>query len=94
MEFRILGPLEVVDRERLLPLGGVKQRSLLAVLLQHANEIVSTDELLGELWGDAPPATAAKSIQVYVFHLRKVLGADRLVDSAAWLCAAHRSVRA
>jgi DNA-binding SARP family transcriptional activator len=79
MEFRILGPLEVVDRERLLPLGGVKQRSLLAVLLQHANEVVSTDELLGELWGDAPPATALKSIQVYVFHLRKVLGADRLV---------------
>ena len=66
MEFRVLGPLEVVDEGQPLPLGGVKQRSLLAVLLQHANQVVSTDHLLQELWGEAPPATAAKSIQVYV----------------------------
>jgi DNA-binding SARP family transcriptional activator len=79
MDFRILGPLEVVADEQPLALGGIKQRSLLAVLLQHANEVVSTDHLLAELWGDAPPATAAKSIQVYVHRLRRLLGPDRLV---------------
>src|SRR4051794_12503903 len=48
--------------------------SLLAILLQHPNAIVSTDNLLAELWGDAPPASADKSIHVYVSRLRKELG--------------------
>jgi DNA-binding SARP family transcriptional activator len=79
VEFRLLGPLEVAEHDRLLALGGVKQRSLLAVLLLHANEVVSTDRLIDELWGGAPPATAAKSVQVYVSKLRKELGDGRLV---------------
>jgi DNA-binding SARP family transcriptional activator len=79
MEFRLLGPLEVVDAGLALELGGVKQRSLLAVLLLHANEIVSVDRLIDELWGSAPPRTVGKSIQVYVSRLRKELGDDRLV---------------
>src|SRR3954454_12890977 len=78
MEFRVLGPLEVAERERLLSLGGVKQRSLLAILLLRANQLVSAERLIGELWGDAAPATAAKSVQVYVSRLRKELGPDRL----------------
>jgi DNA-binding SARP family transcriptional activator len=78
MDFRILGPLEVAEQDRTLALGGVKQRSLLAVLLLHANEVVSTDRLIDELWGDAPPPTAAKGLQVHVSRLRKDLGADRL----------------
>src|SRR3954469_14694353 len=78
MEFRVLGPLEVAERERLLSLGGLKQRSLLAVLLLRANELVSAEHLIGELWGDAAPATAAKSIQVYVSRLRKELGPGRV----------------
>jgi DNA-binding SARP family transcriptional activator len=78
MEFRVLGILEVAERERSLSLGGVKQRSLLAVLLLQANQLVSADHLIGELWGDAPPATAAKSIQVYVSRLRKELGPGRV----------------
>ena len=82
MEFRLLGPLEVSERGRLVALGGLKQRSLLAVLLLHANELVSTDRLHAELWGDAAPVTAAKSIQVYVSRLRKELGADRLTTRA------------
>ena len=82
MEFRLLGPLEVSERERLVALGGLKQRSLLAILLLHANELVSTDRLHAELWGDAAPVTAAKSIQVYVSRLRKELGADRLTTRA------------
>ena len=82
MEFRLLGPLEVVDGDRLLALGGVKPRSLLALLLLHANEVVSTDRLIDELWGDEPPATAAKSVQVHVSRLRKELGEDRLLTRA------------
>jgi DNA-binding SARP family transcriptional activator len=82
MEFRLLGPLEVADRDRSLALGGVKQRSLLAVLLLHANEVVSTDRLIDELWGGEPPATAPKSVQVYVSKLRKEIGEGRLVTRA------------
>ena len=78
MEFRLLGPLEVVDRERTLALGAVKPRSLLAVLLLHANEVVSAERLIAALWGDAPPASAAKSVQIYVSRLRKALGVGRL----------------
>jgi DNA-binding SARP family transcriptional activator len=74
MEFRILGPLEVAEGGRPVPLGGGKQRSLLALLLLHANEVVSNEQLVHELWGERPPATAAKSVQVYVSLLRKVLG--------------------
>jgi DNA-binding SARP family transcriptional activator len=79
MEFRLLGPLEVAARGRPLGLGALKQRSLLAVLLLHANEVLSIDRLIAALWGETPPATAAKSIQIYVWGLRKELGPDRLV---------------
>ena len=79
MDFRVLGPLEVSDGGRAVALGGVKQRSLLAILLQHPNAIVSTDHLLAELWGDAPPASADNCIQVYVSRLRRELGPGRLI---------------
>ena len=82
MEFRLLGPLEVVEHDRPLALGGGKQRSLLAVLLLHANEVVSTERLIDELWGESPPATVAKSVQAYVSRLRKQLGDGRLVTRA------------
>jgi DNA-binding SARP family transcriptional activator len=79
MEFRLLGPLEIVERDRSLALGAGKQKALLAILLLNANEVVSTDRLHDELWGESPPATAAKSIQLYVSRLRKELGEGRLV---------------
>jgi DNA-binding SARP family transcriptional activator len=83
MDFRLLGPLEVVaERDQPVALGGVKQRSLLAVLLLQANEVVSTDRLIDQLWGAAPPATADKSIQNYVSRLRKALGEQCLVTQA------------
>jgi DNA-binding SARP family transcriptional activator len=75
MEFRILGPLEVYAAGQAVPLGGTKQRALLAVLLLNANRVVSVDRLIDELWGEQPPATASHTIQVYVSQLRKVLGA-------------------
>jgi DNA-binding SARP family transcriptional activator len=74
LEFRILGPLEVVEEGRSLRLGGAKQRALLAVLLLNAGRVVSVDRLLDDLWGERPPATAAHSVQVYVSALRKALG--------------------
>ncbi|MGZ4418822.1 MAG: BTAD domain-containing putative transcriptional regulator, partial [Gaiellaceae bacterium] len=79
MEFRILGPLEVVEEGQSLALAAGKQRALLAILLLHANEVVSTDELIDGLWGERPPASAAKSIQIYVSQLRKALGNGALI---------------
>ena len=75
MDFRILGPLEVNDDGQALTLGAAKQQVVLAALLLHPNEVVSMSRLVDEVWGDAPPATAAKVIQGYVASLRKVLGA-------------------
>jgi DNA-binding SARP family transcriptional activator len=73
MEFRILGPLEVLAGEGPLSLGGAKQRALFAVLLPSANRVVSRERLIDLLWGDDPPETAVTSVQVYVSRLRKVL---------------------
>src|SRR6266849_2871272 len=80
MECRILGSLEVAVDGRPLPLGGPGQRALLALLLLHANEVVSSDRLLDELWVDGPPASGATALQVRVSQLRKALGpaGDRL----------------
>ena len=79
MEFRILGPLQVVQDGESFAVGPVQQRALLAVLVLHRGEVVSTDRLIDELWGERPPATAAKTVQVYISHLRKVLGAGVIV---------------
>jgi predicted ATPase/DNA-binding SARP family transcriptional activator len=81
MEFRVLGPLEVVDQGRSLSLGGTKQRALLAVLLLHAGEVVPTHRLIEDLWGEAPPETAAHAVQVYVAALRKLLEPNRAKGS-------------
>jgi Bacterial transcriptional activator domain len=77
IEFRVLGPLEARVGERALQLGGAKQRAVLAILLLHANEVVSSDRLIDELWGADPPSTAATALQVHVSQLRKALQADR-----------------
>ena len=82
MEFRILGPLEVLSDGRTLDLGGQKQRALLAMLLVEANRVVSNGRLIDALWEDEPPGTAQKALQVYVSQLRKVLSRDVLVTQA------------
>ena len=74
MDFRILGPLEVEEAGRAIPMVGTKQRSLLAILLLHANEPVSTDALIEALWGEQPPLSARKALQVYVSRLRRAFG--------------------
>jgi DNA-binding SARP family transcriptional activator/RecA/RadA recombinase len=73
VEFRLLGPLEAQDGERRVDLGRPKQRVLLAVLLVHANQVVSLDRLIEELWGEEPPPQAAASLQTYVSNLRRAL---------------------
>jgi DNA-binding SARP family transcriptional activator len=76
MEYRILGPFEVSDNGRGIEIGGPKQRALLAVLLLHANEVVSPDLLIDELWGETPPATAVKTLHAHVSRLRKALNGE------------------
>jgi DNA-binding SARP family transcriptional activator len=73
MEFRILGPLEVWEHGRAAPLGGPKQRALLATLLLDANHVVPADRLVHELWGDDPPVTAENLLHGYVSQLRRCL---------------------
>jgi len=79
LAFRILGPFEVVDGDRPVVLGGPKLQALLAVLLVHRGEVVSTDRLIDALWGERASGTAAKTVQVYVSNLRKALGDGLLV---------------
>jgi DNA-binding SARP family transcriptional activator len=73
MDFRILGPLEVLEDGRRLELAGSKSRALLALLLLHANETVTRDRLIDDLWGEHAPAGAAKTLQMHVSRLRKAL---------------------
>jgi DNA-binding SARP family transcriptional activator/ABC-type transport system substrate-binding protein len=76
LEFRILGPLQVLDGGEPLPLGGAKQRSTLAMLLLAGNQIVSRDRLIDGLWGTSPPPSAGPSLETYVSRLRRVLPRD------------------
>ncbi|MGZ4287597.1 MAG: AfsR/SARP family transcriptional regulator [Solirubrobacteraceae bacterium] len=72
MEFRVLGPLEVADGHATVALGGIRQRTLLAILLLNANEVVSADRLI--LWGERSPESGRSALQVRVSQLRKALG--------------------
>jgi DNA-binding SARP family transcriptional activator len=78
MRFAVLGPLEVSVERGPLSLGGRKQRTLLTVLLLHANEVVSRDQLIDAMWAERLPPSAAESLDAYVYRLRKLLGHDRL----------------
>jgi DNA-binding SARP family transcriptional activator len=75
VNFQLFGDLEAVSDGERVQVAGHKQRALLAVLLLHANEVVSADRLIEDLWGEEPPAQAAKSVQVHVWRLRKALAA-------------------
>ena len=81
MELRILGPFEVCDdagTEVKIPAG--RERALLAVLALRRGEVVSIDALVDALWGERPPSTAAKAVQGYVSHLRRLLEAGGAAD--------------
>ena len=76
---RLLGPFEVWDGEQRLRLGGVKQRSVLAILALHAGEVVSSDRLVEELWGERPPADAVTALQQHVSRVRRLLAPHDVV---------------
>jgi class 3 adenylate cyclase/predicted ATPase len=82
LEFRILGPLEVIENGRPLDLGGHKQRVVLATLLLDSNRVVSADRLIEALWEDEPPPSAGKALQVHVSQLRRLLGRERVETKA------------
>ena len=84
MDYAILGPLAARVDGRELPLGGPRQRALLALLLVRANELVRTVRIVEELWpAGAAPATAVKTVQVYVSQLRKALGEEAIETHGA-----------
>ena len=74
-ELGVLGPFQVVLGGRdPVALGGVRQRALLAVLALQANEVVSSDRLADQLWGERPPTNPFHTIQVFISRLRRALG--------------------
>jgi DNA-binding SARP family transcriptional activator len=80
MEFCLLGPLVVREGGRELPITGIKERSVLAMLLLEEGRVVSADRLIDELWDDEPPPTARGSLQVRIAGLRQALGKQRIVS--------------
>ena len=78
LDFRILGPLEVRDGDRLIELAGHRQQALLCALLVRANQVVPTERLVDELWGDDAPRTATRSLHNAVSLLRRLLWRSNL----------------
>jgi DNA-binding SARP family transcriptional activator len=93
VDFRILGPLEVAQDGRSLRLGGAQQRALLAVLLIYRGEVLSTDRLIDELWGEQAPSSAIKIVQGYISQLRKALGDDVILTRGRGYLLAVQSER-
>ena len=77
MEFGVLGQLEAWRADERLPLGSFKQRSLLALLLIHANHAIASDQIIDELWGDAAGSDHHNALWVLVSRLRTVLEPER-----------------
>ena len=80
IDFRILGSLEIWDRGRLIEVRRAKQRALLAILLLQPGEVLSTDNILDGLWGEAAPRTAKAALRNYVSQLRQLVGPDVLLS--------------
>jgi DNA-binding SARP family transcriptional activator len=83
IEFRVLGPVEVVRDGSTLPLGGRRQRALLALLLLERGGPVTADRLVDELWVGRPPAGASVTLPTYVSRLRARLGSHAVIESSA-----------
>src|SRR5215467_14940326 len=79
MQARILGPFQLEEGGRQIPVGGVRQRAVLVSLLLHANEVVPSEQILMDLWGEDSPPSAANSLQAAISRLRRVLPAGRLI---------------
>ncbi len=82
MQVRILGPFQLEDGGRQITVGGVRQRAVLADLVLNANEVMPSEQLLLELWGEDSPPSAANALQAAISRLRRVLPPDRLITTA------------
>jgi DNA-binding SARP family transcriptional activator len=82
MQARILGPFQLEEGGRHIPVGGVRQRAVLVSLLLHANEVVPSEQLLMDLWGEDSPPSAANSLQAAISRLRRALPPGRLITRA------------
>ena len=93
MDFRLLGPLEIREGDHVVPVGGAKQRALLVILLLHANEVVSRDRLIEDLWPGREPGAADHSLDHLVSRLRKTLARPDLLAtrSGGYLLAVERN---
>jgi DNA-binding SARP family transcriptional activator len=76
LAFGVLGPLEVRNEGVEVPLGGAKQRAVLAILLLRVGEVVPVERLIDDVWGDTPPPSAAHSLEAYVSRLRQLVGGE------------------
>ena len=81
MQVRILGPFQLEDGGRQITVGGVRQRAVLADLVLNANEVIPSEQLLVELWGEDAPLSAANALQAAISRLRRVLPAGRLITT-------------
>src|SRR5215469_17173022 len=81
MRVRILGPFHLEDGGRQITIGGVRQRAVLADLLLHANEVVPSEQILVDLWGEDVPPSAANALQAAISRLRRLLPPSRLVTT-------------
>ncbi len=82
MRVRILGPFDFEDAGRRVMIGGVRQRAVLADLLLHANEVVPSEQILVDLWGEDAPLSAANALQAAISRLRRLLPPGRLITTA------------
>src|SRR3954470_15358161 len=78
MHARVLGSFQLEEGGRRIPIGGARQRAVLVSLLLRANEVVPSERLLMDLWGEDSPQGAANSLQAAVSRLRRVLPPGRL----------------
>jgi DNA-binding SARP family transcriptional activator len=83
MRFDVLGPLEIADGDRPIPLRSLKQRVLMAVLLCEPNREIPAWRLVDALWEGQPPPSADENLRVYVHRLRRAVGGDRIVHQRA-----------
>jgi predicted ATPase/DNA-binding SARP family transcriptional activator len=81
MRVRILGPFHLDDGGRQITIGGVRQRAVLADLLLHANEVVPSEQILVDLWGEDSPPSAANALQAAISRLRRMLPPGRLITT-------------
>src|SRR5262249_16672596 len=81
MRVRILGPFHLEDGGRPITIGGARQRAVLADLVLHGNEVVPSEQLLVELWGEDAPSSAANALQAAISRLRRVLPEGRLTTA-------------